>query len=141
MAGTPNSILTPQKPVSFTAVASLAEVTFNAPTNMVTLVDETVTGNNDNGLRLTQLVAINRNNNLAAAVNCQLYKKVGSTYTQIDSTLMASGNPSATVANQKADFGLNEDNPLILAAGIGLAVAIGSAATNGIAFRASGGAY
>lgn len=141
MTVTNNSIVTPQKPVSFTAVATAAEVGFNAPAAVVTLVDEAVAGNNDNGLRITSLVALNRNNNLAAAVNCQLYKKVGAVYTQIASVQLASGNPSATVANQSIDFGFSEDNPLVLGLGVGLAVAIGSVAANGIVFRAHGGAY
>lgn len=141
MTVTANSIITPQKPVSFTAVATAAETGFNAPTSPPVLVDETVFGNNDNGLRITQLVAINRNNNLASAVNCQLYKKAGSTYTLIASASMASGNPGASTTNQVADFGYSEDNPLVLASGVGLAVAIGSSAANGIVFRASGGAY
>jgi hypothetical protein len=140
MAALPNSIVTPQTPKSFTAVATTAETAFNAPTNQVTLIDETVTGNNDNGLRLTTIYAITRASP-GAAVNCQLYKKAGSTYTLIDSVLMASGAPGASAANQKADFGYSEDNPLILASGVGLAIAIGVSVANGISFRASGGAY
>src|SRR5689334_6352548 len=112
MTVTANSIITPQKAVTFTAVATVAETAFNNPTNVVTLVDETVIGNNDNGLRITSLVAINRNNNLSSAPNCQLYKKVGSTYTLIDSATMASGNPGASTLNQKADFGYSDDVPL-----------------------------
>ena len=141
MTVTANSIITPQKAVTFTAVATAAETTFNSPTNVVTLVDETVGGNNDNGLRITSLNVINRNNNLAAGVNCQLYRKQATAYTLLASVLLASGNPSATVANQIADFGYYEDNPLILGAGVGLAIAIGSPAANGVVFRASGGAY
>jgi len=140
MAATPNSIVTPKSPKSFTAVAITAETAFNAPTNQVTLIDESVSGNNDNGLRLTTVYAIARAA-IASLCNCQLYKKVGSTYTLIDSVVMATGTPSATVVNQKADFGYSEDNPLILAPGVGLAVAIGQSIANGVAFRASGGAY
>lgn len=140
MSVTANSIITPQKPVLFTAVATTAETAFNNPTNMVTLVDETVGGANDNGLRITTLYAIARAA-VATACNCQLYKKVGSTYTLIASVVMAVGTPSASVANQAADFGYSEDNPLVLAGGVGLAAAIGQSVANGIVFRASGGAY
>src|SRR5579871_945532 len=97
MSTTQNKFISPQKPTSFTAVATVAEIAFHAPTHAVTLVDETVVGNNDNGLRITSLQAINLDNNLGSAVNCQLYKKVGATYTLIASALMAAGNPSATV--------------------------------------------
>jgi hypothetical protein len=140
MAVTANSIVTPQKPVIFTAVATLAETGFNSPTNVVTLVDETVVGANDNGLRITSLTAIPRTT-IGTATNCQLYRKQGSNYTLIDSALMATVTPGASVANAKTDFGYSDDNPLILAAGVGLAVAIGVAAANGIVFRATGGAY
>ena len=140
MTVTVNSIVTPQKPFSKTAVASTADVAWNAPVNVQTLIDETVSGNNDNGLRITSLIAITRAT-LAAALNCAIYKKVGSTYTLIDSALLGAVTPSATVANGKIDFGYSDDNPLILEAGVGLAVAIGTTIANGVVFRASGGAY
>jgi hypothetical protein len=141
MTVTTNSIITPQKAVSFTAIATTADVAFNAPVNVVTLVDETVVGNNDNGLRLTSIIAIPRATPIGTAINCLLYKKVGSVYTLIDSVLMPTGSPGASIANVKTDFGYFEDNPLILGAGIGLSVAIGLSAANGIVFRAHGGAY
>ena len=135
-----NSIITPLKTVIFTAVATTAETAFNNPTNVVTLVDETVVGNNDNGLRITSLSAIARAA-VATACNCQLYRKQGSVYTLIASVVMATGTPSASVANQVADFGFNDSNALILGPGVGLAVAIGQGIANGVAFRASGGGY
>jgi hypothetical protein len=138
MAVTPNSVVTPQTPVSFAAVATTGETAFHNPTGMVTLVDETT--DNVNGLRLTSIYAIMRAT-AGAAINCQLYRKVGTTYTLIDSVLMAANAPSATVANGKADFGYSETNPLILKAGVGLAVAIGTTTANGVTFAARGGAY
>jgi hypothetical protein len=140
MTVTANSIITPQKAVTFTAVATAAETTFNSPTNVVTLIDETVGGNNDNGLRITSLTAIARAA-VATACNCQLYRKQGSVYTLVASVLMATGTPSGSVANQTVDFGFSDDNPLILAPGVGLSVAIGQAIANGVAFRAGGGGY
>lgn len=139
MTVTANSIITPQKAVSFKAVATLADVAFNAPVNVVTLIDETVSGNNDNGLRLTSITAIPRGT-VGSATNCLLYRKDASTYTLIASVLMATVTPGASVANAGVDFGYSDDNPLILGAGVGLAVAIGVALANGIAFRAAGGA-
>lgn len=139
MAVTPNSIVTPQTPFMKTAVATAAEVAFNAPTAAVTLVDDAT--QNTNGLRLTSIYAIARAAVSTNPINCQLYKKVGSTYTLIDSVLIAVGTPSASVANQKGDFGYSEGNPLTLESGVGLAVAIGTATANGVAFVAKGGAY
>lgn len=138
MAVTPNSIVTPQTPVFETAVATLAEVAFQAPTNVQTLIDDAT---NLNGVRLTSVAAIARAAVTTNPINCQLYKKVGTTYTLIDSTLIAVGTPSASVANQKVDFGYSESNPLSLKAGVGLAVAIGTATANGVTFVAKGGAY
>ncbi|MBJ7410119.1 MAG: hypothetical protein JHD15_07095 [Phenylobacterium sp.] len=139
MAVTPNSIVTPQTPVFKTAVATAAETAFNTPTAVVTLIDDAT--QNTNGLRLTSVYAIARAAVSTNPINCQLYKKVGTTFTLIDSVLIAVGTPSASVANQKGDFGYSEGNPLTLEAGVGLAVAIGTATANGVAFVAKGGAY
>lgn len=134
---TANSIVTPQTPKAWKAVCTTAETSFHSPTNVQTLVDETV----DTGAhRITGLYAVARAA-VGTACNCQLYWKVGSTYTLIDSVQMATGTPSASVANQKADFGLSEDSPLILPAGVGLAVAIGQSIANGVSFKAQGGGY
>ena len=140
MAVTANSIVTPQKPALFTAVATTAETAFYSPTGQVTLVDETVVGTNDNGLRITSLNAIARGA-AGSACHCQLYRKQGAAYTLIASAVMPAGSPSGSVASPTADFGYSEDNPLVLAPGVGLAVAIGQTIANGVVFRASGGAY
>jgi hypothetical protein len=137
MAVTPNAIVTPQAALSRTAVATTADVAFSAPVNVQTLVDDAT---NLNGVRLTSLYAITRAT-LAANLNCLIYKKVGAVYTLMDSALLATVTPSASVANGKVDFGLSEDSPMILEAGTGLAVAIGTTIANGVAFVARGGAY
>lgn len=137
MAVTPNSIITPQTPFGRTAVATAAEVAFSAPT---TAQDLLLPADVVNAARVTKLYAIPRAAT-GAVINCQLYKKVGSTYTLLDSVLTANVTPSATVANPKYDFGYSDDNPLTLGAGEGLAVAIGSAVANGVVFRCEGGLY
>jgi hypothetical protein len=137
MAATANSIITPQAPFSRTAVATAAETTFNAPTNVVDLL---LAADNVNGARLTKLVAIPRAA-IASANNCQLYERSGATYTLIDSALMATVTPSASVANPKTDFGYSEDSPLLVRAGYGLAIAMGQAVANGVVFKAEGGLY
>lgn len=137
MAVTANNIITPQTPLLRTAVATTADIAWSAPVNVQTLVDDST---NTNGVRLTSVYAIQRVA-LAGNLNCVLYKKVSTIYTLIDSVLMTNTTPSATVANIKADFGYSEDNPLVLEAGVGLAVAIGSTLANGVAFVAKGGSY
>ena len=138
MTVTANSIITPQTPYSATAVATTAETSFQSPTNVVTLVDDAA---NTNGVRLTNITAIARAGVSTNPINCQIYKKVGTTYTLIDSATIAVGTPSASVANQKADFGYSEALPMILSAGVGLSVAIGTTTANGVVFRAQGAAY
>jgi hypothetical protein len=134
---TANSIITPQVPKAWKAVCTAAETAFHAPTQAQVLVDETV---DTTAHRITSLYAVARAA-VGAACHCQLYWKVGTAYTLIDSVLMAAATPSGSVASPKADFGYSEDNPLILPAGVGLAVAIGQAVANGVAFRAQGGGY
>jgi hypothetical protein len=135
MAVTANSIVTPQTPFSRTAIAATAETAFTAPTNVVTLLSE---ADNVSGARITRLIAIPRAT-VGTASNCQLYAFTGSTYTLIDSALMATVTPGAAVANAKTDFGYSEDSPLILRAGYGLAVAVGQSVST--AFRGEGGLY
>lgn len=137
MAVQQNKAVLPQTPFSRTAVAVSAETSFHSPTNTVDLL---LAADNVNGARITKLYAIARAA-VGAALNCQLYKRSGATYTLINSALMASHTPSATVANGKVDFGYSIDEPLELFAGEGLAVAIGSGIANGIAFVTNGGLY
>lgn len=134
---TANSIITPQVPKAWKATCTAAETSFHAPTNVQVLVDETV---DITAHRITGLYAIARAA-VGTACNCQLYWKAGTAYTLIDSVVMGTGTPSGSVANPKADFGYSEDNPLILPAGVGLAVAIGQAVANGVDFKAQGGGY
>jgi hypothetical protein len=138
---TANSIITPQTALSKAAVCTTAETSFHSPTNVQTLIDDASDNpSSSNGMRLTSLYAIARAA-VATACNCQLYRKVGTTYTLIDSVLMSTGTPGAAVANQKADFGYSEDAPMLLEPGTGLAVAIGQSIANGVTFRTQGGKY
>ena len=57
MAVTTNTAVLPQTPVSRMAVLTTAETGFNAPTNVVTLLDS---ADNTNGARLTRVYAIPR---------------------------------------------------------------------------------
>jgi hypothetical protein len=141
MAAPTNKLISPQAVFSRTVVATTAEVTFHNPTNVVVLFDEGVAGaNNPNGLRITSVYARARAA-IATANNCQLYLKSGTTYTLIDSALLAVHTPGASVANGTINFNYADDNPLFIEPGYGLAVAIGLSVANGVVFYCSGGKY
>lgn len=137
MAVTQNKAILPQTPFSRTAVLTTAETTFNSPTNTVDLL---LAADNVNGARVTKLYGIPRAA-IASANNLQLYKRSGSTYTLIDSALMATVTPGAAVANPKTDFGLSLTLPMELESGVGLAVAMGQSIANGVVIRCEGGLY
>lgn len=132
-----NSIMTPQTPYSKTGVLTAAEVTFSAPT---AVVDILTIAENVNGARLNSIFAIPRAA-VASANNIQLYEKRGTTYTMIDSALMGTVTPSATVANPKTDFGYTDDSPMEIAAGVGISAAMGQAIANGVVVKVKGGLY
>jgi hypothetical protein len=127
----------PKTPFSRTAVLTTAETTFNTPTNVVDLL---LAADNTDGARITKLYGIPRAA-IGTANNLQLYKRSGSTYTLIDSALMAVVTPGAAVANPKTDFGLSVSAPLELEGGIGLAVAMGQTIANGVVMRCEGAFY
>lgn len=132
-----NSAVLPQVPISRTAVCTTAEVAFHAPTNAQDLL---TAADNLNGARISRLYAIARAA-IGAAINVQLYERSGSTYTLIDSVVLGVQTPGASVANVKADFGYTDDYPLVVRAGVGLAVAIGLASGNGVVIKADGALY
>lgn len=139
MALNQNNATLPKTPFSRMAVVTAAETVFHNPTagNLQTLLDPT---DNVEGARVTKLYAIPR-----AAVgtgnNLQVYKKVGSVFTLLDSILQATVSPGAAAANIKTDFGYSLSNPLELGPGEGLSVGMGQAIANGVAFRCEGGLY
>jgi len=137
MSVTPNSIITPQTPLSRTAVLTTAETAFQSPTNVVDLL---LAADNVNGARITRLHAIPRAN-IATANNIQLYERNGATFTLIDSALMATVSPSGSVANSKTDFGYADANPLFVRPGYGLAAAMGQSITNGVVVKVEGALY
>lgn len=137
MALTPDTAILPQTPISRTCVLTLAETGFNAPVNVVDLL---LAADNVNGARITSLFAIPRAA-IAALNNIQLYTRVGATYVLIDSAQMAIVTPSATVANPKTDFGYTPDAPMEVAAGVGLAMAMGQAVANGVVGCCRGALY
>jgi len=137
MATTPDTVVLPITPMSRNAVMTTAETAFHNPTNCVDLL---LAADNLNGARITKLYAIPRAA-VASDNNIQIYRRSGSTYTLIDSKIMTSHTPSATVANAKTDFGLSLANPMELLAGEGLAVAMGQSIANGVVVHIEGGLY
>lgn len=134
---TQNKAVLPQTPFSRTAVATAAETAFHNPTNVVDLL---LAADNVNGVRITRLYAIPRAA-VGTACNVQLYKRVGTTYTMIDSALLDVVTPAANAANPKKYFDPSALDPMELEPGVGLAVAIGQAIANGVVVRCQGGLY
>jgi hypothetical protein len=138
MAGTANSIITPQTPKSAHVTQSFtANTTYTTtPTNTVLVVTAGA-----NGGRLTKLRAIPT----ATVTVTQLQEfrslDAGTTKKLSNTVLGASGGytMAGTTAPPIADFGYSDDNPKILAAGEQLYVATG--VTGSWAFEAEWADY
>lgn len=139
MALVRNKGVLPLQPFSRTAVATTAETAFHAPT-AASVPDLLVPADNVYGARITSIYCIARAA-IGTANNAQLYKKVGSTYTFLDSVLMSVHTPGASVAAIRFLFMPTRDEPWELEPGDGLAVGIGLSVANGVVFRAQGGFY
>ena len=136
MAVTANSIVTPQTPISGTAVATTANSTYtDSPSNTVQLL-----GTQTNGARVTRVTALARATNTATELQLYASPDAGTTKRFIASKLMAAYTVAQTTGQTAADFGFTETSPLILLAGESLYAGIGVSNT-GIVFRAEGFAY
>lgn len=136
MAVTANSIITPQTPLTGTAVATTANTTYtDSPSNSVQLLAAQT-----NGARISKITALARATN--TATECQLYVSSdgGTTKRFIKSVLMSAYTVAASTAQTGADFGYTDYAPLILSSSDSLWVAIGVTNT-GVVFRAEGYAY
>lgn len=125
MAGTANSIITPQTPKSVVVNAATAQATFpptTTPSNTVALLTA-----GSNGARLTKLQACPQET--TTANNCQLYRAMSGAPTVkfYANGVTLTATVSATAAGTPADFGYSDSNPLILGAGELLFVAVGVA--------------
>lgn len=137
MAVTANSIITPQAIKSATAVCTTANSTYtDSPTNSAALV---VAG--ANGARVTRITAIARAT--VTITELQLYRDGNGTGTNkrlFNSKQMPAYTVAQTTGNTPTDFGYSDDNPLILAPGEIVHVAIGVSNT-GIVFSAEWADY
>ncbi len=124
MAGTANSIITPQTPKSAVANVSAANSTYTtSPNNTALLVTAGA-----NGARLTRLHAIPVAT-VTTANQLQVFRSPdsGTTKRFADSAVMATYAMAQNTAAPKTDFGYSDDNPMILSAGEALYVAVGQA--------------
>lgn len=136
MAVTANSIITPQTPVTATAVATTANTTYtDSPTNTVLLLAAQT-----NGARITRINALARATVTATELQLYVSADSGTTKKLINSTLMSAYTVAATTGQTEIDLGYSETTPLILMSTESLYVGIGVTNT-GILFRAEGFAY
>lgn len=136
MAVTANSVVTPQIPISGTAVCTTANNNYtDTPTSAAVLI-----ATQTNGARLTKITAVTRAT--VSATELQLFTSPdgGTTKRFVKAKLMAAYTVSQTTEQAVVDFAYSDTNPFILAAGESLYAAIGVNQT-GIVFRAEGGAY
>lgn len=131
-----NSLVTPQKPITYCCVVTGANTSYtDSPSNSVELVPAQT-----QGCRITKITALARATNTATELQLFTSKDSGTTKKFVDSAVMAAYTVAQTTRQLKTDFGLSESVPLTLAAGESLYAAIGVSNT-GIVFRAEGGAY
>jgi hypothetical protein len=125
MAGTANSIITPQTPKSNTVVCTSANTTYGpAPTNTQKLVTA-----GPNGARLTKLRAIPQAT--VTATQLQEFRSLdaGTTKRFTNGALLAAYAMAQTTAPPVADFGYSDDSPKILSANEEIHVGIGVTGT------------
>jgi hypothetical protein len=123
MAGTANSIITPQTPRSACVAVSSANTTFStSPTNTVLLVTAGL-----NGGRLTRLQAIPLETVTANFLQAYSSPDGGTTKHLVGAATGGSDTVSGTDGPTIIDFGYSDDNPLMLAPEEELYVATGIA--------------
>lgn len=135
MTVTPNSIVTPQTPLSGKAKLTAANTNYDVPTAAVQVL-----AGQTSGARLTRVQATPAATTVAS--DCQLYGFDGTLYRHIRSVAIpavtiSAGNVAAIVP---VDFGYSDSNPLILGANEQLMAAVSVAQTS-VHVRAEGGAY
>ena len=139
MAGTANSIITPQTPKANTAVSSTATAAApytSTPTNSVLLATMGA-----NGGRVTRIRSVPRNTVTATVVLLFLSLDAGATKVLLDDILMAAYTASTTTLVPKIDWGYSETNAMPLPAGAQLYIAQTVTMTDGIATEIEWGDY
>lgn len=137
MAVTPNSIITPQAPMSATQVVVAANTAYDTPSANVLILFTT----GAQGGRLTKLSAIPRATVTATQLQVFISPDGGTTKRFVDSALMAAYTMAQTTEAPTTDFGYSEDNAFILGPNESIYVGAGVALATGIVFRAEWGNY
>lgn len=133
---TPNSIITPQTPMTASAVTTTANTTYtDAPTNTQLLLDATAAG------RVTRISAMPRATVTATMLQLYLSKDGGVTKRLINSKLMSAHTIQVTTAIPATDFGYSDLNPMLLEAGDSLYVAQAVTLADGVCWDAEWAAY
>jgi hypothetical protein len=135
MAGTANSIITPQTPRSNNALVTTANTTYStSPTNTVAFFTAGA-----NGARVTRISAIPQATVTAAQLQLFRSRDNGTTKVFFNSALQAAYTMATTTAVPVTDFGYSDDNPLILQPNE--VVYVASSITQNVAFNAEGADY
>jgi hypothetical protein len=135
MALTPNSLVTPQTPISGKAKVTAANTNYDAPTAVQQLL-----AGQPNGARITRVQVIPAAT--AVASDAQLYGYDGTNYRFIKGVAISAQTVSAgnTSPITPVDFGFSDSNPLTLGANEQLMCGASVAQTS-LHFRCEGGAY
>lgn len=139
MTGTSNSIVTPQGPLTGTAVCTTANAAYSGTTASPPTGVQTLIATQTNGARLTRVSALAMAT--VSATELQLFAYDGTNYRFIGSKNMAAYTVSQTGGQSAVDMGFSDLAPLFLKPGESLCAAIGVANATGICFRAEGGFY
>ncbi len=137
MPVTPNSLVTPQAPITGTGVMTAAQTSYGDTVSNAVQVLPSQT----NGARITKVTAIPRATVSATQMQLYVSSNGGTTLRLINTALMAAYSMAQTTQAPVTDFGYAEVAPLILAAGESLWMASGVALTSGIVGRVEGAAY
>lgn len=135
MAGTSNSIITPQTPKSGNALVTTANTTYTTtPTNSVLVVTAGA-----NGARLTRLTALPQATVTAAQHQLFRSRDAGATKYFAAAAVQAAYTMATTTAPTAVDFGFSDANPLIL--GVSEVLYVASSVTQNVTFNAEWADY
>lgn len=132
-----NSVVTPQKPIGYSAKLTAANTNYDAPTNAVQVVPSLTKGGRITKVVFTPCATV-------TATDCQIYVSPDGGTTKNFLRAVAMGAQTISSGNTApitpVDAGYSDSAPLVLLAGESLYAAIGVAQT-AVRCRAEGGSY
>lgn len=134
--GVANSIITPQKIGSPTAITTLAETNYSAPVNAVLLLNS-----GEDGVRITRLRSRPRATVTATALHLYVSSDAGATKRLIDSALMSAHTVAATTKIPETDWLYTDANPMMIGPNLDVYVSQAVALVAGIVTVAELGDY